>query len=261
MRQQPQFLEWAGARRFALLHRPASMPRAVLLLLPPFAEELNKTRRALAQACMTLAEAGFAVLQLDPLGCGDSDGDFGDAGWSDWLNDAQQGLLKLAAEFPDRPQVLWGLRAGCLLGSAVAEDRPQLWWQPATQGKAVLQQFLRLRLAAEMDAAERSTMADLKAQLAQGQPVEVAGYLLSPALAAGLEAAELQAGNGPTLWLEASSQAEPALLPGSQSWLARHPGVQAQALQDPAPWAATELEDSPALTAASLSWLRAQFPA
>ncbi len=265
MSAQPLLLERGGQHRFALLYRPSQKVRAALLLLPPFAEELNKTRRALCQAAHAFAEAGFAVLQIDPLGCGDSAGDFSDASWTAWLQDFEQlGVGLLDQEFRGVPRLAWGVRAGCLLASTLAPHvEAQLWWQPSPQGRAVLQQFLRLRMAAELDSAERISVAALKAELAAGHAVEVAGYLLAPELAAGIEAATLHPPEHPALWLEASSQQPPQLLPGSQQWLQQKapPAIKALALESPAPWNATELEDCPALVEASLCWLNERWPA
>jgi uncharacterized protein len=221
---------------------------------------MNKTRRAVAQAAAAFSQAGFAVLQIDLQGCGDSQGEFETTQWPAWLADARLGLEWLRKTLPGKPVLGWGLRVGALLASALdAELNGQLWWQPTAQGKTALQQFLRMRLASEMGSATKTTMSTLKAALTAGEPIEVAGYTLGAQLAAGLEAAQLQAPSQPSLWLEASAQA--TLLPASSAllerWAAAH--VQAQALNDPSPWAATELEDSPALTAASLAWLQQRF--
>lgn len=265
MIRQALLLPAPGGHRFALWDRPEGRARAALLLLPPFAEELNKTRRACAQAAQAFVQAGFAVLRLDPLGCGDSSGDFGDADWSSWVKDLGLGLDFLEREAAGLPRIAWALRAGALLDAALRAEGHRfdghLWWQPSPQGKAVLQQFLRLKLAATLDGPGRGSMAEFKAELAAGRALEVAGYRLSPGLAQGLEAAQLQAPSAPALWLEAGSQQPPVLLPASERLLADWPAVQALALNDPAPWAATELEDSPALTQASLAWLNRHWPA
>ena len=42
-----------------------------------------------ASQARALAQAGYGVLQVDLLGCGDSTGDFADATWAAWLDDAQ----------------------------------------------------------------------------------------------------------------------------------------------------------------------------
>ena len=62
-----------------------------MVYIHPFAEEMNKARRMAALQSRALAAAGFDVLQIDLLGCGDSSGDFGDATWNDWVNDVVHG--------------------------------------------------------------------------------------------------------------------------------------------------------------------------
>lgn len=264
MPPQAFFVPTADGYRLALHHLPAAPARAALLLLPALAEEMNKLRRPLAHAAQAFAAAGFAVLSLDLKGSGDSSGDFADASWPAWQQDARLGLQLLRERHPGLPILGWGTRMGCLLASELgAELQGQLWWQPAPQGKALLQQFLRIRLAAEMAAGRKLQMAELRAPLQAGQPVWVGGYALSQGLAEGLEAARLQPPTGPTLWLEAQNEAEPTLLPASQNLLASWAGapVEARAVCGPQAWAATELEDCDALAAASLAWLQTQWPA
>ena len=93
MPAQPEafFLSVDGGRlgqRFCLFH-PAQggVPKGCVLNIHPFAEEMNKSRRMAALQARALAKAGYAVLQIDLFGCGDSSGDFGDASWQDWVGD------------------------------------------------------------------------------------------------------------------------------------------------------------------------------
>src|SRR4051794_23621058 len=59
----------------------------IIVHVPAFAEEMNKTRRMTAHVARELAARGFGVLQVDLLGCGDSSGDFADATWEQWITD------------------------------------------------------------------------------------------------------------------------------------------------------------------------------
>ena len=61
-----------GQQRFCLFHPPqGTQHRGRVLYLHPFAEELNSTRRIVAQQARALAQAGYGVLQIDLLGqCG-----------------------------------------------------------------------------------------------------------------------------------------------------------------------------------------------
>lgn len=244
-----------GEQRLCLFHAPAGTPRSRVLYLHPFAEEMNKSRRMAALACRALAQAGHAVLQIDLRGCGDSSADFGDAGWADWQADVRLGLEWLDARVPDAPLWLWGLRAGCLLACA-DWGRPvnHLFWQPMTSGKLALQQFLRLKLAAEMaGGAGKGLMDQLKGELATGRSVEIAGYNLSSGLASGLEAARLAPAGTPgrVEWLELSTREDAVLTPVSEqavkSWQDAGWPVRPQIVQGPGFWATSEIELAPAL--------------
>jgi uncharacterized protein len=265
----------AGPRgqRLCVFHaaQGVNTPLGQVLLLPPFTEELNKSRRMLALASRAFAAAGFEVLMMDLLGCGDSSGDFGDAGWEDWQAD-----MRLAADWLGAmhsgpttaalPLWLWGVRSGALLAPALAAHTPRplnlMLWQPVAAGKLQLQQFLRLKLAADLVGGQaKGQMQALRAQLEQDQPVEVAGYALSPALARGLEQAQLKPDSryADVIWLETSLRDEPALSPAGAhavpAWQAAGCHVQAAAVKGPSFWAATEIEVAPALIDASVQAL------
>ncbi len=244
-----------GEQRLCLFHAPAGTPRSRLLYLHPFAEEMNKSRRMAALACRALAAAGHAVLQIDLRGCGDSSADFGDTSWADWQDDVRLALAWLDRQVPEAPLWLWGLRAGCLL-AATDWGRPvnHLFWQPMTSGKLALQQFLRLKLAAEMaGGASKGLMDAMKAELAAGGSVDVAGYRLGAGLASGLDAARLTAASphGRVEWLELSPRDDAALPPVSeqaiQQWRDAGWTVRPQLVQGPAFWSTSEIELAPAL--------------
>ena len=250
-------------QRLCLYHRPQG-PRVhgAVVYVHPFAEEMNKSRRMAALQARTLARCGHAVLQIDLLGCGDSSGDFGDASWSDWLDD-----LELAAHWlrqrHDAPLWWWGTRAGCLLAvHAAARLEPPagfVFWQPATSGKPALQQFLRMKAAAALQQADARGMIErLRQALAQGQPIEVGGYVVRAELAHGLEAATLDAPLGAPVrahWFELSNRPDTALLPASvetiERWRAAGHEVDATVVPGPAFWGTAEIEETPALVSAT----------
>nr|WP_255719718.1 hydrolase 2, exosortase A system-associated [Pelomonas sp. P8] len=253
-----------GEQRLCLFHAPAGSPRSKLLYLHPFAEEMNKSRRMAALACRALAEAGHAVLQIDLRGCGDSSADFGAARWADWQDDVRLALAELDRRAPgEAPLWLWGLRAGALL--AVGDwGRPvnHLFWQPMGSGKLALQQFLRLKLAAEMaGGASKGLMEQMKAELASGRSVEVAGYTLGAALASGLEAARLAPAGVPgrVEWMELGTREDATLTPAGEqavkAWQDAGWTVRAQGVQGPSFWSTTEIELAPALIARTVEAL------
>jgi uncharacterized protein len=256
-----------GGQRLAVLHEAAQAPRGLVVYAHPFAEEMNKARRMAALQSRAWATAGWSVLCLDLLGCGDSSGDFGDAGWDDWVEDLLAAVAWMRARHA-APLTLWGLRAGCLLASEaarrLAEPVDCVFWQAPASGKLLLQQFLRLKVATQMGSnATPGLMQQLRTQLAEGQSLDVAGYRLSPALAAGLEAARLDppAAAARLAWLEVTSRDDGALLPASQPlldrWQAAGAAVQSKAVQGPAFWQTTEIEDAPALVEATLAFTQA----
>ncbi|RQO58683.1 hydrolase 2, exosortase A system-associated [Paucibacter sp. KBW04] len=259
-------------QRFCIFHPadPRSGPeRGRVLHIHPFAEEMNKSRRMAALQARQMAAAGFAVLQIDLFGCGDSAGDFGEAGWQDWLADLRQAKSCLDSKCGGAsPLWLWGQRVGCLLASELAQQMGDeacnfLFWQPPANGRLLLQQFLRLKLAGSLlEGNAAAAMEALKAQMAAGEVVEIAGYGLSPALAAGLEKATLTppaGGSGRALFFELASQAgdevSPALASSAQRWQAAGLRVQTQRIQGPSFWQTSEIEDAPALLSASLQAL------
>ena len=257
-------------RRFALHHRPAGPPRGLVVYVHPFAEEMNKSRRMAALQSRALAEAGFAVLQLDLMGCGDSDGELLDASWAQWVADVVFACGWLRQQYPHSgpdtvPLWLWGLRAGALLAADAARQWPEpchlLFWQPASSGKQLLQQFLRLKAAADLQSGQAKAVMDAaRKTLADGGDVEVAGYRLPGSISQGLERATLQplpvdAGSTPALrrlaWFELSTQAETSLSPvaqtGSAGWRAAGWAVHSQVVAGPAFWQSAEIEDAPTL--------------
>jgi exosortase A-associated hydrolase 2 len=258
-------------RRFLLHRSPVSEPvRALVVYVHPFAEEMNKSRRMATLQSIALAKSGWAVLQIDLLGCGDSGGDFGDATWNHWVDDVVQAAHWLMSRHvaAGAPLWLWGLRAGCLLAGHAAERlaRPvnYLFWQPTPSGQVILQQFLRLKLAGDMIGSHgKGAMTAMRQALASGQAVDVAGYRLSPELAQGLAEATLKPTPMPSRveWLELSSRAQPALSPTSSMavdrWRAAGHAVRPAAVTGPAFWQTTEIEWSSALLEESTARLNA----
>ena len=261
---QAFFLEGARGRSFCLLHEPDrdTAPRAALLYLHPFAEEMNRSRRMAALQSRALARAGYAVLQLDLHGCGDSDGEFGDATWAQWQSGADMALDWLKAHCA-APLWVWGLRAGCLLATGVVSRRQDvaglLLWQAQISGKQALRQFLRIKVAENMLAGERGAGTDdLRERLARGESVEIAGYLLAPGLAMAMEAVELMV-PPKSLRIEcleitagAGDALPPALSARVAQWIAVGHTVRARTICGAPFWQMAEPEEVPHLLDATL---------
>ena len=267
-----------SGQRFCLFYlAQGDVIRGLVLYIHPFAEEMNKARRMAALQARALAQAGYSVLQIDLLGCGDSSGDFGDATWQHWVSDVVQGGHWLrrrsntqGAGVSHAPLWLWGLRAGCLLAVEAAGHLNEacnfLFWQPPSAGKTVLQQFLRLRVAGDMLGGQsKGVMETMRQQLASGAPVEVAGYMLSSGLALGLENATLvppltsTAQSRRLELLELSTREDASLSPVSVKTIAQWQqagfAVNHRIVRGPAFWQTSEIEDAPALIAATTAAL------
>jgi exosortase A-associated hydrolase 2 len=250
----------AGGQRFALWHPPQSRARGAVLYVHPLAEELNKTRRMAAMQARALAQAGWGVLQVDLLGCGDSPGEFEDARWADWVHDLKAACNWLQLRLDGLPLTLWGLRSGCLLATALASQWPLpcnfLLWQPAIHGEAVVRQWLRQGAAAALlDGRGPGSTAAMQAELAADRCIEIGGYRLHPALIEALSSVSLQppALRGPAVWLEVRNSALP-LPHASEAWTGPAP-LTAEAVPGPAFWQTSEIALAPALIERSLALL------
>ncbi len=185
----PFYIETRSGFLFAQYWSPQGAPlRQAILHIPAFAEEMNKSRRMIALQVRALAEQGYTVLVMDLFGTGDSSGDFSEATWQIWLDNAADAIAWLKQQGA-QTVTLWGLRSGALLAMDFSHQNPGLvdrllLWQPVLNGDVFVTQFLRLRVAAAMMNAglPQEKTSDLKSRLLDGQALEVAGYSLHPDL-------------------------------------------------------------------------------
>ncbi len=191
---EPAFFDGVRGRLMTVRWPAAGEERGAVLVVPPFAEEMNKSRRMMALQARDLSRRGFHVLLPDLYGCGDSEGDLAGADWDLWLED----LAALTGTLGPGPLFLLAVRLGSLLAADLEARLPravrgQVWWQPVARGRQFLTRFLRLQLAADLVRAGegRTTTGELRQRLEAGATVEVAGYPLGPAIAGAIDAREL----------------------------------------------------------------------
>lgn len=187
-RVEPFFFDADPGTRFSLYHAPAPhLPvRGAILYVHPFAEELNHSRRMATMQARRFAELGFAVLQIDLFGCGDSCGDFNAARWDWWKRDLGTARAWLADRCAG-PLYLWGLRLGGLLALDYAASAPVdglILWQPYLNGRSCINHFLRQR---------PGNPALLRAELLARGALEVGGYELTSVLAQAIDACDASA--------------------------------------------------------------------
>jgi len=256
------FLPAGAGERFCVFHPAAGEPQGSVLHVHPFAEEMNKSRRMAALQARAFAARGYAVLQMDLLGCGDSSGDFGEARWALWKDDVRMAHAWLRRK-AEGPVHLWGLRLGAMLAADCARERDGsfaslLMWQPVISGTQFMAQFLRLRLSSEMlsGAAGRSGTEQLRAELAAGKALEIAGYELAPELALAIERLDLAVlapKNVPSRWLEVNAEGatSPAVQRAARAWSATGAEIDLRAVRGEPFWSSIEIGECPELIAAT----------
>ena len=220
-----------------------------------------------AMQARALADAGIGVLLIDLGGCGDSDGEFGDARWEHWKLDLAAASAWLLARL-ERPVGLWGLRLGALLALDYARHAAQpvarlVLWQPVLKGTPFLTQFLRLRVAGallDQSAPQQGGTQALRSALTAGQALEVGGYLLSPALAGAIDDANADlAPPCPVHWFELAADADRPLTPATAAltaaWTSQGRAPVVHQLACPPFWATAEIAECNALVAATCAAL------
>jgi exosortase A-associated hydrolase 2 len=240
----------------------------MVLYVHPFAEEMNKSRHMAARQAIDLANSGFAVLQIDLSGCGDSAGDFSEATWKAWIQDIRDAYcwmeLHIEPDLKNRekpPLWLWGLRAGCLLLAEAAQHMNRgcsfIFWQPTLAGQKELTQLIRLQRVSNMlntsDEDQKSKLAPLGFN---DGPIEVLGYILNPELVQDFAQAKLKPPSGTgsvqhLVWIEmmASESMEFALasMQTQQHWKDMGANTVSHLLKGTAFWSSNELINVPEL--------------
>lgn len=227
-------------------------------MAPPFAEELNKSRRMLALCGEASARRGVPLLLPDLHGTADSTGDFSDARWEVWLADLVAAIELMAAHGVERTALL-GLRLGALLAVELSPVcrvpvESLLLWQPVLSGRQYLTQFLRLGVAAAMAAGATETVAAIRERLRRDGTVEIGGYALARELVAAIEERDLCALDppcAPVRWFDVSTDPSRPLAASARQiidrWRAAGSAVDVVQVSGDAFWATQEIAVVPAL--------------
>ena len=270
---EPFFIDGKHGRLFAVLHHPSAgiTHRGNVLCIPAFNEEMNRCRSMLTLQALAFAQRGFATLVPDLLGTGESDGEHGDARWNIWLDDIASAWQWLARR-PGGCSAILAVRLGVPLALQAMGDgvaAPALIaWQPVVDGKSYFTQFLRMRIAANMDRTDipKDTTTGMRAELAAGVPIEVAGYEVHPELAAAIEGIRLEAmlppANTAVAWFEKAGGSQEEISPASQKvvegWRNAGQPVDVNCFSGQAFWALHDRVTAPDLIQATADWLAQQ---
>lgn len=234
-------------------------PLGDVLVAPAFGEEMNRCRSMVSMQARELAGMGIGVLVLDPLGTGDSAGEFSDATWAFWKEDLQAGIQWLR-HHGNGCRALWGVRLGAIMAAELAVEDPRieqlLFWQPVVDGKQFFTQFLRIRIAAELEQSGRvASTGELRELAAAGGTVEVSGYRLSGKLAQEIDTLRLpdvkELGRTAVIWCEvlpaADSTVQRANAKVVEAWQQAGVGVQLMRVVGPSFWHVHERAVAPEL--------------
>ncbi len=261
-----EFIEINNQRLFACWSQKERKSDVLTLIIPPFAEEMNKCRH-LFSLLRQQFNAKSDMLLLDPFGTGDSDGDLVDTTAQQWASDWHS-VVALAGKAGYQKINLLAARFGALQMFDILQQELPLplnkivLWQPYLQSSTFLQQFFRLKIAEQMATGNKTTQKELEQQLSTGEVLEIAGYPITQNFVSSIHALKDVASlpalyqQTPLLWLETSML--PNISPVCEKGMAllsQYFAAEFTQLQGPAWWNATELVQSPELIARSVEFL------
>ena len=253
---------------FLTANKSAASTGQAVVILPPFAEEMNKTRHLLSQVMRQLAAAGLSSFMLDNYGTGDSEGDLDTASSAIWRADLLQLLSMLRDEGFSHVSFI-AVRFGSLqlfdlLNHTELPLQPQqiVLWQPMFDLAKFWQQFVRIKVAEAMAKGEKLSQKEVEQQLENGETLEIAGYPISPAFYHSLLQMQCQLPQAlpqfTLSWLE-TSQLDSTALPVQKmlEQLGTQQSVNYVQLKAEPYWQTAELASADALIALSVKQLTA----
>jgi len=182
-RERPAFVGPIGGAVFACLHLPDKPARGAVVLCSSIAAEWKFNYRREVLLARRLAELGVAAARLHYLGTGHSDD--GEITFGAMVDDVERVRDWACGQADVEHVVYFGSRLGALVAAAAgrATGSPLACWNAPTTGAAYFRevfQILRVgRLAGSGTVDDMPAAQDL---LRSGQPLDVLGYTLGPAL-------------------------------------------------------------------------------
>ncbi|SNY51648.1 exosortase A system-associated hydrolase 2 [Arsukibacterium tuosuense] len=245
------------ARGFNFLLSSKGEANKALIILPPFADEMNKSRHIICKFIGLATRRGYSCYLMDHFGTGDSEGDLNDADLALWQADLVLLIEQLAAAGYKQVSFL-AIRFGALQlfdllnkNSIALPVEQVLLWQPFFELKKFWQQFFRIKIAEQMALGEKLSQQQLEQQLAEGDVVEIAGYPICQSFYSSTQAGDFQVpgcltgGAAKLSWLEISQMAAPGANVQKQlNQLQQTSQVNFQLLGEAPFWNTTELADA-----------------
>jgi exosortase A-associated hydrolase 2 len=260
----PRFLGKEGERFFTLQFSCEASPKAHIVFVPPFAEEMNRCRSLVSTQARSFAAAGYACTIIDFFGTGDSQGQLSDSSLEIWQDNIRLTIETLQREV-SAPVTLWGLRLGGLIALHYAaqvsgEIQDIILWQPVNAANVYVTQMLRQRVASLMvrDLPAETTK-EIRQRLEEGEQVEIAGYMIGGSLVREIEGIDIGAMSdlcaGKIFWLEHVTEAGKEIGVASRRTVERLSqqggSVEVSTFSDPPIWLIHERDFAPELLTAT----------
>ncbi len=154
-----------------------------VIFVPPFAEEMNRSKRMYVLCARLLADAGIHSICFDFAGTGDSSGEWGDYSYQDWkqnLIDVYQFAKKITPTIN-----LITLRDSALISldliklNEIHIDKCVMW-DPIDNGEVLIRQLVRMKIASAMaDDLKKITTQEVSESIEKEGYLEVGGYHVS----------------------------------------------------------------------------------
>ena len=154
-----------------------------IILVPPFAEEMNRSKRMYVLCARLLANAGFHVISFDYSGTGDSSDEWGEFEYQDWVNDlidVYHYTKKIAVDV-NFIALRFGVfvLADAIVGKHVTASKCILW-DPIETGEILTRQLVRMKIASTLtDASRKITTKDVMEDMRNTGFLESAGYRIT----------------------------------------------------------------------------------
>ena len=196
--QEHIFFESRGRQLFAVFFLPENeLPEvAGCVICSPFAEEKKSSQRMLVDLAGALAECGMPVLLFDYMACGDSEGEFREAGLTTWIQNTCDAVRLLKERSAVDTVELIGLRLGCFVALSAWKEcqgiSDTVLIEPVLDPKNYFRLALRQKLMKELitDGKTSSRRDELINRLCANESVDFDGYEISPSFYADLESQE-----------------------------------------------------------------------
>lgn len=167
-------------------HKARPDKAKAIILVPPFAEEMNRSKRMYVLCARLLANAGLHVICFDYSGTGDSSGEWGEFSYQDWVNDLKtvyDYALKTTSDV-DFIALRFGalLLTDAILGKFVSANKC-IFWDPLESGEVLTRQLVRIKIAAAMaDNSKKITSQEVMQSMYDIGHLESGGYHITQSM-------------------------------------------------------------------------------